>query len=64
MRLLATPKQTIGATELKRSSTAAPSLMQTFRYSDSVTVPDWAPEKIIEHGAETERHRPHRASHG
>ena len=48
--LLATPKQKMGAQELKRQLELYLALMQRFRYSESVTLPDWSPEKIIRHG--------------
>ena len=48
--ILATPKLTIGEDELKRQLAVSIDLLQRFRYSDSVTVPDWTPEQIIAHG--------------
>jgi glycerol-3-phosphate O-acyltransferase len=48
--LLATPKQKIGEAELKRQLELNLALMKRFRYSASVTMPDWTPEAIIEHG--------------
>ena len=48
--LLATSKQRIGATELESQVQLSLDLMNRFRYSDSVTVPDWTPAKIVEHG--------------
>jgi len=48
--LLATPKQKIGAEELKRQLELYLSLLKRFSYSDSVTLPDWSPDKIIRHG--------------
>jgi len=48
--LLATPKQKIGAEELKRQLGLYLELMRRFRYSPSVTLPDWTPDAIIEHG--------------
>ncbi len=48
--LLATPKQTIGLDELRRQLTLSLNLLQRFRYSDSVTMPDWSADQIIEHG--------------
>lgn len=48
--LLATPKQKIGAEELKRQLELYLLLLQKFRYSESVTLPDWSPEKILRHG--------------
>jgi len=50
--LLATPKQKMGAQELKRQLEIYLELMRKFRYSESVTLPDWSPEKIIRHGEE------------
>ena len=48
--LLATPKQKIGAEELRRQLQITLDLLRHFKYSDSVTVPDWSPDQIIEHG--------------
>ena len=48
--LLATPNQRIGAAELEAQLKLSVSLMNRFRYSDSVTVPDWKPSEIIAHG--------------
>ena len=48
--LLATPKQTIGLHELRRQLRLSLNLLQRFRYSESVTMPDWSPDRIIEHG--------------
>ena len=48
--LLATPKQKIGAGELRSQLQLSLDLLQSFRYSDSVTFPDWDPEEIIAHG--------------
>jgi glycerol-3-phosphate O-acyltransferase len=48
--LLATPRQRIGAAELESQLQLSIDLMNRFRYSESVTVPDWSPEKIIAHG--------------
>jgi len=48
--LLATPKQKIGADELRRQLQITLDLLRHFRYSDLVTVPDWNPDQIIEHG--------------
>jgi glycerol-3-phosphate O-acyltransferase len=48
--LLATPKQKTGAQELNRQLELYLALMQNFRYSKSVTLPDWSPEKIVRHG--------------
>jgi glycerol-3-phosphate O-acyltransferase len=50
--LLATPKQKIGAQELKRQLELYLALMKKFSYSESVTLPDWTPDKIIRHGAD------------
>jgi glycerol-3-phosphate O-acyltransferase len=52
--VLATPKLTIGEEELRRQLQVSLDLLQHFRYSDSVTVPDWTPEQIIEHGEKLE----------
>jgi glycerol-3-phosphate O-acyltransferase len=52
--LLATPKQTIGLDELRRQLELSLKLLQRFRYSDSVTMPDWSAEQIIEHGEKLE----------
>lgn len=48
--LLATPKQTIGAAELERQLQLSMDMLRRFRYSDSVTIPDWTPDGIIAHG--------------
>ena len=48
--LLATPKQTIGRSELRRQLQLSLDLLRSFHYSDSVTVPDWSPDEIIAHG--------------
>jgi glycerol-3-phosphate O-acyltransferase len=48
--LLATPKQKIGLAELRRQLQLSLDLLERFRYSDSVTIPDMSPDKIIEHG--------------
>ncbi|MGB5624987.1 MAG: glycerol-3-phosphate 1-O-acyltransferase PlsB [Woeseiaceae bacterium] len=48
--LLATPKQKIGIDELRRQLGLSIALMKRFSYSDSVTIPDWSAEAIIEHG--------------
>ena len=48
--LLATPKQTIGVDELKRQLRLSLELMKRFRYSSLVTLPEWSPDEIIEHG--------------
>jgi glycerol-3-phosphate O-acyltransferase len=52
--LLATPKQKIGAGELKRQLELNLRLLRRFRYSDSVTLPDMTPEQIIQHGEKLE----------
>ena len=48
--LLATPKQTMGELELKRQLKLSIDLLSRFRYSDTVTLPEWTPEDIIAHG--------------
>jgi len=48
--LLETPKQTMGELELQRQLRLSISLLTRFRYSDSVTIPDWSAEDIIDHG--------------
>jgi glycerol-3-phosphate O-acyltransferase len=48
--LLATPKQTIGADELRRQLQLSLDLLRRFRYSNSVTLPDMTPDQIIAHG--------------
>jgi glycerol-3-phosphate O-acyltransferase len=48
--LLATPKQKIGAEELKSQLRLSMDLLKRFSYSESVTVPDWEPDQIIAHG--------------
>ena len=48
--LLATPRQKIGAAELESQLQLSVELMQRFRYSESVTLPDWSPAKMIAHG--------------
>lgn len=52
--LLATPKQTIGLDELRRQLELSLKILQRFRYSDSVTLPDWSADQIIEHGEKLE----------
>jgi glycerol-3-phosphate O-acyltransferase len=52
--LLATPKQTIGEKELLRQLQVSLDLLNRFRYSDDVTVPDWTPQQIIAHGEKLE----------
>ncbi len=48
--LLSAPKQTMGELELKRQLQLSLDLLLRFRYSNSVTLPDWTPEDIIAHG--------------
>ncbi len=48
--LLATPKQTIGLDELRRQLDLSLKVLQRFKYSESVTMPDWSADAIIEHG--------------
>ena len=48
--LLATPKQTIGLDELRRQLQLSLDLLRRFEYSELVTLPDWSPDEIIEHG--------------
>lgn len=48
--LLATPKQKIGAEELKSQLQLSLDLLCDFSYSSSVTLPDWDPDTIIAHG--------------
>ena len=48
--LLATEKRTIGAAELRTQLQLSLDLLRGFRYSDSVTIPDWSPDEIIAHG--------------
>ena len=48
--LLATPKQKIGAQELRRQLQFSLDLLNQFRYSDSITIPDLGPDQIIAHG--------------
>ncbi len=48
--LLATPKQKVGANELRQQLQLSIDLLQRFRYSDLVTVPDMTPDEIIAHG--------------
>lgn len=48
--LLATPKQSMGALELKAQIELSGRLLKRFRYSDLVTVPDWSAEAIMDHG--------------
>lgn len=48
--LLATPKQSMGVAELHRQLRLYLELLERFRYSDSVTSPDFTPEEICAHG--------------
>ena len=48
--LLSAPKQAMGELELQRQLRLGLDLLDRFKYSDSVTVPDWAPTEIIDHG--------------
>ena len=48
--LLATPKQKIGLDELRRQLQLSADLIRRFEYDKLVTVPDWTPDQIIEHG--------------
>ncbi len=48
--LLATPKQTMGAAELRAQLQLSLDLLQRFRYSDAVTAPNMTPDEIILHG--------------
>lgn len=48
--LLAMPKQSMGELELHRQLQLSLNLLSRFRYSDSVTLPDWSPEDIVDHG--------------
>lgn len=48
--LLATPKQTIGEKELHRQLKLCIDLLNGFRYSDSVTIPEMSPGEIVDHG--------------
>ena len=59
--LLATPKQTIGDEELHAQLQTSLNLLRHFRYSDSVTVPDWEPQQIVAHGEKLKviSRRPH-----
>jgi len=50
LALLATPKQTMGVAELHRQLRVYVELLERFRYSDSVTLPDLTPEAICAHG--------------
>ena len=48
--LLAMPKQKIGIDELRRQLQLSLDLLKRFEYSDLVTLPDFTPDEIIEHG--------------
>jgi glycerol-3-phosphate O-acyltransferase len=48
--LLSTPKQKIGLEELRSQLALSKELLGRFRYSDSVTLPDWSPDEIVAHG--------------
>jgi len=48
--LLSSPKQSVGEQELLRQLGMSIDLLEKFKYSDSVTVPDWLPKEIISHG--------------
>ena len=48
--LLAMPKQSMGELELKAQLDLSTRLLRRFRYSPLVTIPDWSPEDIIDHG--------------
>jgi glycerol-3-phosphate O-acyltransferase len=48
--MLSTPRQRIGENELRQQLQLSLNLLGRFRYSDSVTVPDWDPDRIIRHG--------------
>ncbi|MDH3338734.1 MAG: glycerol-3-phosphate 1-O-acyltransferase PlsB [Gammaproteobacteria bacterium] len=52
--LLATPKQKIGAEELQSQLKLSLELLKQFRFSESVTVPDWDAKRIIAHGEKLE----------
>ncbi len=52
--LLATPKQTIGIDELRRQIDVSLKVLKRFKYSDSVTLPDWSADEIIDHGEKLE----------
>jgi glycerol-3-phosphate O-acyltransferase len=52
--LLATPRQKIGLTELQRQLDVSLKIVRRFRYSDSVTIPNWDAGQIIEHGEKLE----------
>ena len=48
--VLATPRQKIGVDELRRQLQVSLDLLRRFKYSDLVTLIDWTPDQIIEHG--------------
>jgi glycerol-3-phosphate O-acyltransferase len=48
--LLSTPKQTIGEMELHRQLQLSKDLLNRFRYSDSVTIPEMTVGEIVDHG--------------
>ncbi len=48
--LLSSPKQSVGEQEFIRQLRMSVDLLEKFKYSDSVTIPDWSPQKIISHG--------------
>ena len=48
--LLSAPKQSMGALELVHQMRVSINLLSRFRYSESVTVPEWTPEEIVDHG--------------
>ena len=48
--LLSAPKQTMGVHELQRQLQFSQDLLARFHYADSVTLPGWSPEDIIDHG--------------
>ena len=50
LALLATPKQKVGVGELRRQLQVSMDLLQRFRYSNLITIPDMTPDEIIEHG--------------
>ena len=48
--LLSTPKQVMGELELHRQLRISLQLLRKFKYSENVTLPDWSPEEIVDHG--------------
>lgn len=48
--LLSAPKQAMGVRELQRQLKLSLDLLTRFQYSESVTLPDWSPDDIIDHG--------------